>query len=80
MKALTYQGKGSVSPEDVAHPAIEQTTDAIVRITSTLGEDPADPLGVTDLVTHTVPLEQAPERCGTLRKKQDGCITVMLKP
>ncbi len=35
MKALTYQGKRSVSVETVADPAILEPTDAIVRITST---------------------------------------------
>jgi threonine dehydrogenase-like Zn-dependent dehydrogenase len=45
-----------------------------------LVEDPADPLGVTDLVTHRVPLEQAPEMYETFQKKEDGCIKVVLKP
>jgi threonine dehydrogenase-like Zn-dependent dehydrogenase len=45
-----------------------------------LVEDPADPLGVTDLVTHTVPIERAPEMYETFQKKQDGCIKVVLKP
>lgn len=45
-----------------------------------LVEDPADPLGVTDLVTHTVPLERAPEMYETFQKKEDGCIKVVLKP
>ena len=35
MKALTYQGKRSVSVEDVPDPVIQHPTDAIVRITST---------------------------------------------
>lgn len=35
MKALTWQGKRSVSVEDVPDPRIEEPTDAIVRITST---------------------------------------------
>jgi threonine dehydrogenase-like Zn-dependent dehydrogenase len=45
-----------------------------------LVEDPADPLGVTDLVTHRVPLEQAPEMYEIFQKKQDGCIKVVLTP
>jgi threonine dehydrogenase-like Zn-dependent dehydrogenase len=35
MKALTWQGKRDVRVEDVPDPKIEETTDAIVRITST---------------------------------------------
>ncbi|MCU1406650.1 MAG: glutathione-dependent formaldehyde dehydrogenase [Glaciihabitans sp.] len=45
-----------------------------------LVEDPADPLGVMDLVTHTVPLEEAPEMYRIFQKKLDGCIKVVLKP
>jgi threonine dehydrogenase-like Zn-dependent dehydrogenase len=45
-----------------------------------LVEDPADPLGVTDLVTHTVPLDRAPEMYETFQKKEDGCIKVVLTP
>jgi threonine dehydrogenase-like Zn-dependent dehydrogenase len=43
-------------------------------------EDSADPLGVLDLTTHTVPLDQAPEMYETFQKKADGCIKVVLKP
>ncbi len=43
-------------------------------------EDPSDPLGVTDLVTHSVPLEEAPAMYELFKKKEDGCIKVVLKP
>ena len=43
-------------------------------------EDPSDPLGVTDLVTHRMPLEQAPEAYEMFQKKTDGCIKVVLQP
>ena len=43
-------------------------------------EDPADPLGLEDLATHRVPLEQAPEMYVKFRDKADGCIKVVLKP
>ncbi|GAA1995405.1 glutathione-dependent formaldehyde dehydrogenase [Nakamurella flavida] len=43
-------------------------------------EDPADPLGVLDLTTHSVPLDRAPEMYEIFQKKQDGCIKVVLKP
>ncbi|MGT2425405.1 zinc-dependent alcohol dehydrogenase [Amnibacterium kyonggiense] len=45
-----------------------------------LVEDPADPLGTEDLVTHEVPLDRAPELYRTFRDKADGCIKVVLKP
>jgi threonine dehydrogenase-like Zn-dependent dehydrogenase len=42
------------------------------------GDD--DPLGVDDLVTHRVPLEEAPHAYEIFKHKQDGCIKVVLKP
>ena len=45
-----------------------------------LVEDPADPLGVTDLATHRMDLENAPAAYELFKQKQDGCIKVVLKP
>jgi threonine dehydrogenase-like Zn-dependent dehydrogenase len=45
-----------------------------------LVEDPADPLGVMDLVTHHAPLADAPRLYETFQKKEDGCIKVVLRP
>jgi len=45
-----------------------------------LVEDPSDPLGVADLVTHRVPLDKAPEMYETFGAKEDGCIKVVLTP
>lgn len=45
-----------------------------------LVEDPTDPLGVDDLVTHRVPLADAPAAYETFQKKEDGCIKVVLDP
>ena len=45
-----------------------------------LAEDTTDPLGLDDLVTHTVPLDRGPELYETFQKKQDGCIKVVLQP
>ena len=45
-----------------------------------LVEDESDPLGVTDLVTHRVSLEEAPEMYELFKNKEDGCIKVVLKP
>ena len=45
-----------------------------------LVEDPADPFGVMDLVTHHSPLDDAPHMYDTFQKKDDGCIKVVLNP
>jgi threonine dehydrogenase-like Zn-dependent dehydrogenase len=45
-----------------------------------LVEDDSDPLGVLDLVTHTVPIGEAPDMYKTFQQKTDGCIKVVLKP
>jgi threonine dehydrogenase-like Zn-dependent dehydrogenase len=43
-----------------------------------LGDD--DPLGTDDLVTHDLPLEQAPEAYELFQAKRDGCVKVVLHP
>jgi threonine dehydrogenase-like Zn-dependent dehydrogenase len=45
-----------------------------------LVEDQDDPLGVEDLATHRLPLEQAPHAYEIFQKKQDGAIKVLLQP
>ena len=45
-----------------------------------LVEDSADPLGVLDLTTHTLPLTDAPQAYQTFQEKSDGCVKVVLKP
>jgi threonine dehydrogenase-like Zn-dependent dehydrogenase len=42
------------------------------------GDD--DPLGVDDLTTHRLALEEAPHAYEVFKNKQDGCIKVVLKP
>ncbi len=42
--------------------------------------DSADPLGVEDLATHRLPLDQAPHGYEIFQKKQDGAIKVVLQP
>jgi threonine dehydrogenase-like Zn-dependent dehydrogenase len=42
--------------------------------------DGGDPLGVEDLRTHRLPLEEAPRGYEIFQKKQDGCIKVVLAP
>jgi threonine dehydrogenase-like Zn-dependent dehydrogenase len=43
-------------------------------------EDESDPLGVEDLATHRLPLEQAPHAYEIFQKKQDGAIKILLQP
>ena len=45
-----------------------------------LVEDSADPLGVLDLTTHAVSIDEAPKAYKTFQEKTDGCIKVVLKP
>jgi threonine dehydrogenase-like Zn-dependent dehydrogenase len=42
--------------------------------------DDSDPLGVQDLTTHVLPLEQAPDAYARFQKKQDGMIKVVFNP
>nr|WP_231988202.1 zinc-dependent alcohol dehydrogenase [Nakamurella panacisegetis] len=45
-----------------------------------LVEDGADPLGVLDLTTHAVSIDEAPEAYQMFQQKTDGCVKVVLKP
>ena len=45
-----------------------------------LVEDPADPLGTEDLVTHKVPLADAAHMYDVFRDKEDGCVKVVFTP
>lgn len=42
--------------------------------------DTADPLGIRDLASHVIPLEEAPRGYELFQKKQDGATKVLLKP
>jgi threonine dehydrogenase-like Zn-dependent dehydrogenase len=45
-----------------------------------LVQDEGDPLGVEDLATHKLPLEEAPYAYEIFQKKQDGAIKILLQP
>jgi threonine dehydrogenase-like Zn-dependent dehydrogenase len=45
-----------------------------------LVQEDSDPLGVEDLATHTLPLDQAPHAYEIFQKKQDGAIKILLRP
>jgi threonine dehydrogenase-like Zn-dependent dehydrogenase len=55
---------------------VRRWTDTILPIVS----DPSDPLGVLDLRTHRLSLEQAPDAYAMFQEKRDGCIKVVLDP
>jgi threonine dehydrogenase-like Zn-dependent dehydrogenase len=42
--------------------------------------DDSDPLGVMDLATHRMPLDQAPQAYEMYQKKADGAVKILLKP
>jgi hypothetical protein len=39
-----------------------------------------DPLGVEDLATHKLPLDQAPHAYEIFQRKEDGAIKILLQP
>ena len=43
-------------------------------------EEDDDPLGVEELATHQLPLDEAPHAYEMFQKKEDGAIKVVLKP
>jgi threonine dehydrogenase-like Zn-dependent dehydrogenase len=55
---------------------VRRWTDEILPLV----EGDEDPLGVDDLTTHQVPLEDAPGAYEMFQKKEDGAIKVVLKP
>ncbi|CAL9329183.1 alcohol dehydrogenase catalytic domain-containing protein [Streptomyces sp. enrichment culture] len=55
---------------------IRRWTDDLMPLVS----DPADPLGVLDLRTHRLSLEEGPEAYAAFQKKQDGAIKIVLNP
>jgi threonine dehydrogenase-like Zn-dependent dehydrogenase len=55
---------------------VRRWTDDILPLLT--GDD--DPLGVEDLTTHRIPLDDAPAAYEMFQKKQDGAIKVVLKP
>ncbi|HEY8482435.1 MAG TPA: zinc-dependent alcohol dehydrogenase [Spirillospora sp.] len=55
---------------------VRRWTDTLMPLVA----DDADPLGVMDLATHRLPLEEAPHAYEIFQKKQDGAIKVLLRP
>ncbi|GAA1738864.1 zinc-dependent alcohol dehydrogenase [Isoptericola hypogeus] len=55
---------------------VRRWTDSLLPLV----QDPADPLGVLDLRTHRLALEDAPRAYRAFQRKEDGCIKVVLDP
>ncbi|WDF33500.1 glutathione-dependent formaldehyde dehydrogenase [Arthrobacter agilis] len=55
---------------------VRRWTDELLPIV----EESSDPLGVTDLMTHEVSIDEAPAAYKNFQKKTDGTIKVVLKP
>ncbi|KNC17721.1 molecular chaperone GroES [Arthrobacter sp. RIT-PI-e] len=55
---------------------VRKWTDELLPIV----EDPTDPLGTMDLMTHEVAIDEAPAAYKNFQKKTDGTIKVVLKP
>ncbi|MBL6279488.1 glutathione-dependent formaldehyde dehydrogenase [Micromonospora fiedleri] len=55
---------------------VRRWTDEIIPLLA----DGSDPLGVTDLRTHRMPLAQAPQAYEMFQRKEDGCVKVVLAP
>jgi threonine dehydrogenase-like Zn-dependent dehydrogenase len=66
MRALCWHGKDDVRVQDVPEPELINDRDAIV-----------DPSFV---VTHRVPLRDAPAMYRTFRDKEDDCVKVVPTP
>jgi threonine dehydrogenase-like Zn-dependent dehydrogenase len=74
MPMLQLFDKGVTIRMGQAH--VRRWTDALLPLVT----DEADPLGVLDLATHQIPLEQAPNAYQMFQEKKDGAIKVVLKP
>lgn len=71
MKAVVYTGPYDVAVESVEDPRLEDPSDAIVRLRQ------VTPAWV---VSHDVPLDEAPDTYEKLDKRADGSTKVVLGP
>ncbi|WP_018657422.1 zinc-dependent alcohol dehydrogenase [Actinomadura flavalba] len=74
MPMMTMFDKGIALRMGQAH--VRQWTDELLPLVT----DDADPLGVMDLATHRIPLDEAPHGYEIFQKKQDGAIKVLVQP
>ncbi|MEW1843300.1 zinc-dependent alcohol dehydrogenase [Nonomuraea angiospora] len=74
MPMLRMFDKGITMRMGQAH--VRRWTNALMPLVT----DDSDPLGVMDLATHRMPLEQAPLAYEMFQKKSDGAIKILLQP
>jgi threonine dehydrogenase-like Zn-dependent dehydrogenase len=81
VKALTWQGRRDVRVDEVPDPRMGQAhVKRWIDDLMPLVTDDADPLGVEDLATHRLALDQAPHGYEIFQKKKDGAIKILLTP
>lgn len=74
MPMLSMFDKGITLRMGQAH--VRRWTDEIIPLLM----DESDPLGVSDLATHHLPLADAPQAYEMFQKKQDGAVKIVLHP
>ncbi|MBB5775616.1 zinc-dependent alcohol dehydrogenase [Nonomuraea jabiensis] len=74
MPMLRMFDKGITMRMGQAH--VRRWTSALMPLVT----DESDPLGVMDLATHRMPLEQAPLAYEMFQKKSDGAVKILLQP
>ncbi|MFI6736046.1 zinc-dependent alcohol dehydrogenase [Nonomuraea sp. NPDC050451] len=74
MPMLRMFDKGITMRMGQAH--VRRWTGALMPLVT----DESDPLGVMDLATHRMPLEQAPMAYEMFQKKSDGAVKILLQP
>ncbi|MEV4361947.1 zinc-dependent alcohol dehydrogenase [Nonomuraea sp. NPDC049625] len=74
MPMLRMFDKGITMRMGQAH--VRRWTNALMPLVT----DESDPLGVMDLATHRMPLEQAPLAYEMFQKKSDGAVKILLQP
>jgi hypothetical protein len=74
MPMLRMFDKGITIRMGQAH--VRRWTSALMPLVT----DESDPLGVMDLATHRMPLEQAPLAYEMFQKKSDGAVKILLQP
>ncbi|MFG6195910.1 zinc-dependent alcohol dehydrogenase [Nonomuraea sp. JJY05] len=74
MPMLRMFDKGITMRMGQAH--VRRWTSALMPLVT----DESDPLGVMDLATHRMPLEQAPMAYEMFQKKSDGAVKILLQP
>jgi threonine dehydrogenase-like Zn-dependent dehydrogenase len=67
---------GTLSISGVYGGMVDRWVDDLLPLVS----DDADPLGVSDLATDRLPLDQAPDAYAAFQQKKEGTIKVVFQP